>query len=170
MSFKLIPIRQSLLEPKLGQTFTFLQFTGSPHAHRPAMNWTTESCNSKWICFSWRLIFGVLWEGVSNIFKAPYFKVFAVLWLHKLVSGKQREGSLAPILVNISLHGVASLPAVLHCVWVPVAKYALHEVKQHVFGKQKIRSVSGWCLILCTSVCPTQAEKHTHYVPNESLE
>lgn len=30
-----------------------------------------------------------------------------------LVKGKQGKGSLAPVLVNISLHGVASLPAML---------------------------------------------------------
>lgn len=35
------------------------------------------------------------------------------VWNNVLVKGKQRKGSLAPVLVNISSHGVASLPAML---------------------------------------------------------
>lgn len=59
-----------------------------------------------------------------------------------VVNGERRESSLAPILANISLHCVASLPAVLLCAQVPAAKYALQGIKWHVFGKQRRRSAS----------------------------
>lgn len=59
-----------------------------------------------------------------------------------LVNGKQRKGTLAPILVNISLHGVALPLAMLLYVSVPAAECALQEVKRHVFGKQQLRSAN----------------------------
>lgn len=143
----LIPNTQSkvcILEPGLFPACAFLQFMGYSHAHRPAMNWTTAEYWAGTPCAFFFLEGKVcVWEWVCQIF----LKSFAVFWLNKwvwnnvLVNGKQRKGSLAPILVNISLHGVASLPAMQLYVWVPVAKYALQGVKRHNKGDPQVVGV-----------------------------